>query len=356
LFLTAEIFKTNWLHTKEVVRPMQEARTGYYAVTEPAPAPRAWIISDGKAGHQVITTGVAEAMGLNYKVFPVAPRGLRRLFAPWAPIPPAKKPGSPTSAFRPPWPDFIFAAGRTTIPYLRALRQACGPKTYTVVFHDPRTGLDTADLIWVPRHDRLRGRNVISTVTAPHRFSAAKLAALAAAPLPAIESLPRPRIAVLIGGPAGTYDFPASDRDHLLRLLASAGRLGASFMITPSRRTPPELIDAVKAATVHAPRFFWDGDGENPYGHFLASADAFIVTGDSVNMVGEAASTGKPIYVLYPNAGRERHEPYHAALQAFHAVRPAPDEFRSLEFWDYQPLNSTLEVAGEILRRWHAAR
>jgi mitochondrial fission protein ELM1 len=35
---------------------------------------------------------------------------------------------------------------------------------------DPRTGTNSADLIWVPEHDRRRGPNVLSTLTAPHRY------------------------------------------------------------------------------------------------------------------------------------------------------------------------------------------
>src|SRR3546814_5644221 len=38
--------------------------------------------------------------------------------------------------------------------------------------------------------------------------------------------------------------------------------------------------------------------GENPYFAYLGLADAILVTADSVNMVCEAASTGKPVYVI----------------------------------------------------------
>ena len=61
------------------------------------------------------------------------------------------------SRLGPPWPAFAFATGRTTIPYIRALRRRAGLATYTVILMDPRTGPKSADLIWVPEHDRRRG-------------------------------------------------------------------------------------------------------------------------------------------------------------------------------------------------------
>ena len=42
---------------------------------------------------------------------------------------------------------------------------------------------------------------------------------------------------------------------------------------------------------------------------FLAHADAFVVTADSVNMAGEAAATGKPIYIFEPSGGGSQVHP-----------------------------------------------
>ncbi len=93
------------------------------------------------------------------------------------------------------------------------------------------------------------------------------------------------------------------DEARLIATLGSLSKSGAGLMITASRRTPAALIDAIDAATRDAPRIVFRGTGDNPYAHFLAHADAFIVTADSVNMAGEAAATGKPIYVFHPSGG-----------------------------------------------------
>jgi hypothetical protein len=333
---------------------MQQTSANYPLSPASAQGARAWIISDGKTGHLAITKGVADAMGLQYKIFPVAPRGLRRIFAPWAPVSPAKRPGAAASPFRPPWPKFVFAAGRTTIPYLRAIHWATGGESFTVAFQDPRIGARTADLIWAPLHDKLRGDNVINTITAPHGFSPDVLDRLAGSPPPEIAALPKPRIAVLIGGPSQAYGFTAADAAALQKLVASAVELGAGLMITASRRTPPDFIAKVEAAAQGAPAVIWRGLGENPYPSFLACADMFIVTADSVNMAGEAASTGKPIYIFHPTGGKSKFERFHHSLRALGVTRDAPEAFASLEMWTYAPIDAARIIACEITRRWVA--
>ena len=114
---------------------------------------------------------------------------------------------------------------------------------------DNRAGLGVADVIWVPQHDRLRGPNVITTLTAPHSFTAARLAALRATVPPAIAALPRPRIAVILGGKNKVYEFRDEDDARFAAALKSLGALGASFMITPSRRTHARLLEVTDEAT-----------------------------------------------------------------------------------------------------------
>ena len=155
----------------------ERARAGR-AASRPLAGRRAWIITDGKAGMDVQARGVADALGLAYDMKRVAPAGIWAMLAPWGPVAPAERFGEPGTPFAPPWPAIAIATGRASIPYLRALRRRAGLATYTIVLQDPRTGPRTADLIWVPEHDRLRGANVVTTVTAPHSLSPARLCVL----------------------------------------------------------------------------------------------------------------------------------------------------------------------------------
>lgn len=315
-----------------------------------------WIISDGKAGNDVQARGVLDALGIRYQTKVVAPTGIWRLMAPWGPVSPAERFGTAASQFHPPWPEFAVAIGRLTTPYIRRLKQMAGLATYTIIMLDPKVSLRTADLFWVPEHDRLRGPNVITTLTAPHGFTPRLLADLRAHVPADIAALPQPRVAVMLGGPNGDYRYTPAAIGRLVSALASLQALGAGLMITPSRRTPAAVVANVREATNSAPRIFWEGAGDNPYPGFLAHADALVVPGDSVNMTGEACATGRPVHVFEPDGGSPKFVRFHAALRAHGATRPMPKTFDRLESWSYAPLHSSQAIAAEIARRWARRR
>ena len=310
-----------------------------------------WVITDGKTGMDVQARGVADALGVDYEMKHVEPQGLWAMAAPWGPIAPSERFGQTGSLFSPPWPDIAIATGRASIPYMRVLRRH-SPSTYTVVLQDPKTRPSIADLIWVPAHDRRRGANVITTLTAPHSFSQDRLAALRGTLPSDIAALQGRRMAVILGGNNAVYRFTETDAAHLAGALASLAALGASFMITPSRRTPKPLIEAVERATAGRPRLVWDGQGDNPYPQFLAHADALIVTADSVNMCGEACATGRPVYVFAPSGGSAKFARFHDGLRAAGATRALPKRFDADEHWSYPALDSAAMIARQIRARW----
>ncbi len=324
--------------------------------TRPLAGASAWLITDEKIGMLVQCRGVADALGVKYVHKQVSPQGIWRVLSPWVGPAPGERMGKSGSAFAPPWPDFAIATGRLSIPYLRRLKRLAGRETFTVVLQDPKTGLDTADLIWVPAHDRLRGANVITTLTSAHSFPPARIAALRAQVPRAIADLPSPRVTVVLGGAGGGYEFTGADMQRLAEVLARLAQARVSFLITPSRRTPPELLEAVDKATATAPRILWRGEGANPYPDFLAHADVLIVTADSVNMTGEACATGRPVYVFFPSKGTAKFNRFHAALQKAGATRPLTEQTQGLESWSYQLPDAAGMIAAEIERRWLARR
>lgn len=299
------------------------------------------ILSDGRAGHEAQTFGIAEALGLSPDIRRVAPRGLYGLLAPLGPVDPRD-----ADAFSPPYPDIAIAAGRRTIPALRRLKGDSGGRTFTVYVNRPGAGLGTADLIVAPRHDGFSGPNVVTPLTPPNRITPARLAAARAAPDPRVAALPSPRIAMLIGDASGVVQ----DLDYIATVLIAAG---ASVMATPSRRTSAETRAKLREALAGPGGWFWDGAGENPYFSMLANADRIVVTGDSVNMVGEAVATGVPVHVIEPYVTRRKLTTYLTALERAGAIRLWPCRF---DDWTYAPINSTPAIAGKIAQAYAGFR
>ena len=85
----------------------------------------------------------------------------------------------------------------------------------------------------------------------------------------------------------------------------------------------------------------------------FAQADAIVVTGDSVNMVGEACATGAPVHVYEPSGGSPKITRFIDRLIDAGAVRRWSGK---LEEWSYQPVDATREIAEEAARRYLSHR
>jgi mitochondrial fission protein ELM1 len=116
-----------------------------------------------------------------------------------------------------------------------------------------------------------------------------------------LAPLPAPRIALLLGGNSGAQVFTAAKSRRLGALVNGFARAqGGSLLVTDSARTPPGVTDALLGeidVPLHCHR--WGGPREsNPYLGYLALAEQFVVTADSMSMVAEAEYTGRPVYLF----------------------------------------------------------
>lgn len=281
-----------------------------------------------------------------FEIRRVDPRPPFSWFMPRGPIDPGESETAPESPIAPPFPDLLIASGRRAVAYLKRVRKASGGRTFTVFLKDPRTGADTADLIWVPEHDPLRGDNVLVTPTSPHRFAAGKLAALRDRVPPVLAALPHPRIAVLVGGDSRHHTFTDDD---ITRFCAGLKALvdieAASLLMTCSRRTPEKLQEGIEKIAGSGTSLLWDGQGENPLPLYLAMADAVVATADSTNMIGEAAVTGKPIHVFHPHGGHAKIDRFLGTLEGMGVIHPFPGPLKNTT---YDPLDSTPLIARRI--------
>lgn len=261
--------------------------------------------------------------------------------------PPGARAGDPIAA---PYPDIWIAAGRATLPLSTRMLKWSEGRTFVVQTQDPGARLDRFDLVVPPEHDGLTGANVFPILGAPNRITPEKLALDLARFQDLLAPLPRPRVAVVIGGKSKAHRLP---RDHAEAMAAQIARaiegVGGALLLSFTRRTPAPAREAMTAALSHLPGVIWDGSGENPYFAFLAAADAILVTEDSTNLATDAAATGKPLFVL-PMSGRSaKLQRFHAELRRRGIARPFAGELTAPS---YPPLLETDRAARELLRRY----
>lgn len=322
-----------------------------------APPLTIWAVSDGRAGIEAQAVGLAEAVARQRNAAIVVKRiawkgRLGRL--PWWLTLFPRRWLTPESDFTPPWPDLVIAAGRATLPLTINLRRWSGRKTFVVQIQDPRAPAHLFDLVVPPNHDRLKGDNIVSIIGAPHRVTPRKLTDEYARFAAAIAPLPQPRAAVLIGGRSKAFDLSperaAAMANEIQQAIEAAG---GSLLMTFSRRTPAQARALLTARLKHLPGIIWDGEGDNPYFAFLGGADYILVTEDSANMATEAASTGKPVFILKMDGQSLKFRLFHEELERHGAARPFGGAFHG---WTYEPLAETDRAAGEVLARMDAAR
>jgi mitochondrial fission protein ELM1 len=313
---------------------------------------RCWVLSDGKAGTEVQSLGLAEALGFEPEIKRIAVRAPWRWLPPGLWIQPLRSLAPDGAPLAPPWPEVLIASGRLTAAPALAVRRAGRGGCFTIQIQDPKVAPRRFDLVVAPRHDRLSGANVVSMLGALHRVTPRRLAEAAARHGPDLAYLPRPRVAVLIGGTSRAYRMTPLGARRLGAQLASLARdQGAGLMITVSRRTEAANEAALRAALEGVPAAFWDGRGANPYLGYLALADALIVTADSVTMISEAAATGRPVHVAALEGGSAKFRRFHAAMREAGITRPFAGR---IEAWSYARLDETGRIAAEVKRRLEA--
>ncbi len=321
--------------------------------TDPAETP--WTLADARAGNQRQALALAGALG----------HGASRHWtldarAPWSWIAPRAWPLSSHAfgadfrqALQSP-PEFAIGCGRRAALATRLLRER-GSKAVQIL--DPRIDTRHWDLVITPEHDGLRGDNVIALLGSLHPVDDLWLAQ-GRHDFPAFALLPRPRVALLIGGPAPHWSL-ADDAfaTALSAVAASVHTQGGSLLATASRRTPEIWREGLRRAVAQGPGVCWSGTGkpapaqaggDNPYPGLLGWADRIVATADSVNMLSEACATFAPVFTLGGERVGGRPRGFLESLRTLGRVRDADAE---LEPFAAEPLRETARVAGIVRER-----
>ncbi|KAJ0027492.1 hypothetical protein Pint_36068 [Pistacia integerrima] len=241
-----------------------------------------------------------------------------------------------------------------------------------LLIQHPRSQLNRFDLVITPRHDYypltphaqeqipwfLRrwitpreppDRHVVLTVGALHQVDSAALRHAASAWHDELAVLPKPLLVVNVGGPTSNCQYGADLAKQLSAMLQDVFWSCGSVRISFSRRTPEKVTKIIVKEFCNNPKVsIWDGEDPNPHMGHLAWADAFVITADSVSMLSEACSTGKPIYVVGAERCTWKFAEFQKSLLERGCVRPFTGKEDMSENWSYSPLNDLAEAASQV--------
>lgn len=275
-------------------------------------APTVWLLLGDRIGDRNQVLRLAEALGWPYEIKNLKylwPQYRRANVLHGATLKTLDTEGS--DPLEPPWPDLVISIGRRSVPVMRWIRKQSGGHTKLVTLGRPRAPLGLFDLVVSTPQYRVANRaNVLQIPTPLHRVTEERLREAKRKWQPRLSHLPRPHIALLVGGRVAPYRFDEATAAELGRRASEIARAaGGSLLVSTSFRTgegPREALFAAIDTPSHL--YAWKRDDpENPYFGFLAEADAFIVTGDSVSMLTEALSTGRVVQIFSLPERRKRY-------------------------------------------------
>jgi hypothetical protein len=281
------------------------------AITHPPTetAPRVWLLFGERRGDNAQVLALARMLGWPHEI-----KQLR-----WQPdynVDPAEAGVSlagldiaASDPLAPPWPDVIIGIGYRSAPISRWIGQQ-GGRVINIRLGRPRTGLKPYDLvITTPQYGLPPAPNVRELPLPLVKADEIEMAKAVARWRPAFERLPKPWIAILLGGPTQHMAFDETVARNLARdLQAFVERAGGSLLITTSPRSPAGL-KAIFGQAIAAPHFLFEfqAAADNPYPALLALSDAAIVTSDSASMIADVAAFERPLMIYeLPWLGRSK--------------------------------------------------
>ena len=264
--------------------------------------PSVWVFKCHRAGDHAQSIALADALGWPYvvKEMKFLPHELYYALRGKGTLAGIDRRRS--SPLQPPWPDLIIMAGRQNETPAKWVRDQSGGHTRIVVIGRYWTPAAELDLVVTPPQFRLREHPHVLVNDFPlHQVTRDKLDEAARVWRPRLADLPHPWIALVVGGSSGPYVFSRETARRLGREASAFARThGGSLLVTTSPRTSRGAMEALDRAIEVPHKFYrWrPSDPENPYLGYLALADRFIVTADSLSMLAEACASGRPVFMF----------------------------------------------------------
>ncbi len=271
-----------------------------------------WIFCDsGKVGSLKQAEALSEKLQLKTQIFDV------NLSFPWPYLP-------PQAAFlninplphiiKPPYPNIVISIGRQSVLPTLYMRNF----SKTIFIQDPKINPKFFTCVIAPQHDNLSAQNVFNMTGSLHNISPEYIATL---PNSKFQS-EKPIISIFIGGNSKHVTYTDDMIHDMCTNFKALEQQGYNLLITPSRRTQSAHVDIIQNSLGNTALHIWDLKSENPYLDYLKAASHFIVTTDSISMMSELCSTGKPTYLIDVGVTKQKFQSFIKNLYRLNAAKP----------------------------------
>ena len=259
-----------------------------------------WIITDGTKGMENQSIALAKLLDTKFKLIKFMPPYLLRkipLIGKFIPVSMIK-----IDLNIKPSPKFIITTGKRMAGISIFVKFFFKNKIKTIHIQNPHVSSNYFDLLLIPEHDKISGKNIINTKGALSFIDNNDVEILHTPIINNLKYKKKPIILFLIGGDNKRYKPNNTNYYNLmLDIFKASQNIDGKLIILTSRRTPTKAIKVINSMLKYyeSDFYLYSGIGHNPYPDILKSADYIIVTSDSVNMISEAATLNIPLFVAY---------------------------------------------------------
>lgn len=313
-----------------------------------------WVLADNRPGNYSQAIGLAAEISSDYRIINIS----YNLFSVFPNIFLRSLDGALSKESRKKitqigyFPKLIIAAGRRSAPVSLYLKKLSQNRTKIAQIMKPQINDAQFDFIILPKHDEYdeTAKNVIRTLGSLTKTNELAVQAEKEKFAPWFADISKPKIALIIGGSAKKTEFSKNSAVKIAQLASKIAQdMNAKLFVLNSRRTSAEVTKYLKMGLRGDFKFYdWRQikPEENPFLAILSYSDFFIVTGDSVSMISETCSTGKPVYIFdEKNISTKKHRKFHQELIAQNYAKKIDEKTCLLDKFTSKKLSETKRVA-----------
>lgn len=208
-------------------------------------------------------------------------------------------------------PDIIIFAGRRLAGlaiYLKHLFQKKNKKDVRLIsILNPRYSFKNFDYIILPSHDNIKNNRYNNIITVDGSLCGKKIDIDKTEKEywnPILEKCKKPFFTWIIGGDSKRKKMNPENIGLITKKISKfVENKDGTLLITTSRRTSYSCLKEIERNIFCDNCLYnWNNNYNtpNPYNTFITIGEIAFITGDSISMISETATIGKPIYIYIP--------------------------------------------------------
>ncbi|MDX1916913.1 MAG: ELM1/GtrOC1 family putative glycosyltransferase [Rickettsiaceae bacterium] len=323
---------------------------------------QAWVLVDGRVGSNMQAIALAEAIDLEYHVVDVKYNALSLL-------PNILKPFGTYYVQSPNFgeilqhnvPRLLISASRRTA-HISASIKRLFPQIKNIHILRPEMDFSYFDCVVLPQHDKgvsKKNNNVIRIIGSLNAIHKRIKDTYDIFMKKYTSYYNNPYIAVLVGGDTKDFHFDFEESKKFANILSNISHTNdVGLFLSFSRRTPQALKDTLKELSGKKCIIYDPASGEwNPYPSLIKDAKYVIATCDSISMVSEVATYGKPLYLYKPKLfTSNKHLTFLYQLQDLGIAKLITPSTDFLQEYNYNSLNEAHRISEYIISQLNSVK